>query len=260
MSFMSSKPKTMSTLTDQQQQMMNALTGNILGGTIDKEGKWTFGNTVAKGATEYKGQLSPSYFSSLNKETKSAFASALSGKSNATISDSAMENRYRKSVVNPLMQTYQSEIAPAIRESYGNTGAFSSRMGTSMADALTKIGTQATSELANMQWQKEQFNAQMTNDAQNRQLQAAGVSAQLGQQALSNQYQNFLRTTKENNPYTAQAIQLINSQQQAAYKGSNPLTSMIGGIGSGAAAGSVIPGVGTLAGGIIGGFSSLGNL
>lgn len=128
-------------------------------------------------------------------------------------------------------------------------------------------------QLAQGQFQNQALEAQLAESAANRQMQALGIARQnrfdplqaaLGyQQALSpfqqradqqaqSQYQEFLRTAPENNPYYGVANAFLGQQGKYAYQGSSPVAGALGGALGGGALGMSALGYGTMVNPLLG--------
>lgn len=213
------------------------------------------------------------------------------------VSESLPNKFFTQGIMNPLMHNFQTNIAPKIREGFAGVGAFSSAEGSSLANALSDQNVAAGQQFAQAQYQQRQFaqgiNAQSYNQAQAlnsanqnsalaRQLQASQLASGLaGQQSMlplqqaaaigtllepfqqnkaqqsQANYQDFLRTTPENSPWTQLALGLISQQQKALYNPPNPLSQGIGNLGGLLALGGLA--TGGLGGGLIGGLAGLGS-
>lgn len=175
---------------------------------------------------------------------------------------------YRKSVEAPLLRDFDRNIAPRIAQSFAGVGAFSSRQGTAIADALSGLNTNLAGERSRIMYQDRAMaaqaaeaaagrrfgamstNAQLSDAAMGRSLQASQLASQFDlqpllaggqmasllapfQQRVDMQaqagYNEFLRTLPENSPYTALALNFINQQHQAFMPQQGGLGAALGG-------------------------------
>lgn len=169
---------------------------------------------------------------------------------------------FDQAVTSPMMHTWNSVIAPQINEGFAGVGAFSSRQGQAKQQSLSDLQSNLTGQLGQFQLsnqqEQERLNSQLAESAAQRSLQAIGA---YGQQQLSYanqpllaagayhsilqslqarqdqekqaQYQDFLRTAPENNPWVGQMLAYTGQQQQAAVQQPNYLGSGIQGAGGG---------------------------
>ena len=169
---------------------------------------------------------------------------------------------FESAVTNPMMHTFQTQIAPQIREGFAGVGAFSSRMGEARGRALSDLQSNLTGQLGQFQLanqqEQERLNAQLADTAQQRALQSLQAYGQQ-QLAFANQpllaagamgnflgplqqredqgalakYQDFIRTQPENSPYLNAMLNYIGQQQQALVQQPNYLAQGIQGAGGG---------------------------
>lgn len=277
----SSSPKTTSNLSYGQKQVDLSLYPQIQA-------------MLGQGATPYNGQQQASLlpqFQQMNQLTRqynpqqfqgqqtSAVLNALSGRPSFDLSPQTTANYFQNSVVTPMMQTWNQQIAPQISEGFAGFSGFSSREGTDKAMQLGNLGTSMASQLSQAQFSNQQLQANLAESAANRQIQGVGLAQQLANQPLNAagqiaqlyypfqqradqgaqlNYQNFLRTTPENSPWLAQAQQYLGHSLTSTYNPGSPLANALSGAGAGATIGNAIfPGFGGLLGGIGGGIAGL---
>lgn len=160
-----------------------------------------------------------------------------------------------------MLHAFDTQIAPRINAGFAGLGAFSSRQGTALSNALSDLSVSAQQQYAQANLQQnslaEQINSQSAENAANRRFQAAPMYNQFLQQqtyqpfqqsgAISSalqpfqqnlfqqsqaKYNDFLRTAPENNPWIKQALGLIGEPMQAAYNAPSPFGQILGGVGS----------------------------
>lgn len=192
-----------------------------------------------------------------------ALTRALSGKPSYTphLGAGATANYFKNAVMTPMMHAFNTQVAPKISEGFGGVGAFSSRRGTALSQALSDMYVSAGQQQANMALQNQQLgaqlNTQLAEGAAGRSLQATTIAQQLSQQNaifplqqagafnqllapyqgqreqdVAARYQEFLRTTTENSPYTGMIFNVLGQQQQAVYNKPSAFSSVVGGLTS----------------------------
>lgn len=156
---------------------------------------------------------------------------------------------FRENVAKPMYRDFDLHVAPRIKEAFAiGGGSFNSRRGVELSNAIGNINTTVGQQLGQAQLQNQQLGAQLGQSAQVAGLQ---LSPQLRNQNLTqaallenilspfqenaNQttqatYQDFLRTTPENNPYLNQAMGFVNSSQLGVYNKPNTLAPILGGL------------------------------
>jgi hypothetical protein len=211
----SPSPKSVSTLTDQQKELVNSLVDQILGPM--KNGKRT-GGMLTQGATKYSGQLTLPWANKFSGATQQALSAALSGKSAYDLDPEVTAQRFRDTVVNPGMMAFNKDILPQLREGFGQGGAFNSRMGVAESNALSRMNVGFGAELANMQFQNQNLAAQLASDAAGRQFGAAQFTTNIQQNALATQYQDAMRMAPEYNPWVDRALAITGQSQMALYQ------------------------------------------
>jgi hypothetical protein len=183
-------------------------------------------------------------------------------------------------VATPLLRQFDTQIAPRIREGFGNVGAFSSREGDALKGALGDTMSQISSGLGQAQLQNQQMQAQMTQQAYqqagsnqlnawnmlsnqglayaqqplqtiNAQTQVAGIMQQQKQSELDAKYKDFLRQTQEQSPWLQYALGYTGQNNTQMVNQPGWLDQALGTIGGG---------IGLLSGGttLFGGLTGLG--
>lgn len=276
----SSGPKSVSTLTKNQQTLANQLINLLSPGTVGGQQNQLGSNSlIGTGATPYGGQIVPNLIPQFQQalgflgqsgsqgqqtlnSSQGALNQLLSGQPTAPMVGSSLPANYlQQAITNPMMHQFNTVIAPQIKEGFGHVGAFSSAEGSSLANALSSQNIAGQQQFAQANFQQQQLAQQLNTQSaqQGRQLQATGVglAGQLGQQQAmlplqqalgvgaalqpfqqnlqaqgQANYQNFLRTTPENSPWTQLALGVTGQQQQALYNPQNQFGQAIGNIGS----------------------------
>lgn len=190
---------------------------------------------------------------------QAAINRALSGQPSFDLSPQTTTDYFNKGVLNPMLRSFDQDIAPRIKASFANPGGgglFSSRAGLAQSRALSDIGVSAQQSLSQAQFQNQGLMAQLSESAANRQLQ--GVSAannyaiqplaqsealvnalnpfqQQAQGQASAAYNEFQRTQPYSSPYLSNALNFmgINSQQSSFLQPSQ--LSQLLGLGAGGA-------------------------
>lgn len=169
-----------------------------------------------------------------------------------------------------MNQQFQQQTLPSIKEGFAGYGGFNSLQGNAIATAQSNLNTNLTGARSQLAYQDQQLGASLSESAANRQMQGVGLAQQLYQAPLQNSllaqqallpyqtnlanqsqssYDQFLRTSPENSPWTSLGLSFINQQQQAAY---NPqqqggLGGALGGMLGGGLLGQSLLGYGTAA-------------
>lgn len=215
-------------------------------------------------------------------QLNSAMTSALSGKAPMMVSQNLPQGYLQNALITPMMHQFQTQIAPQIKEGFGNVGAFSSAQGSALGNALGQLTASATQQYGQAQLAQQQLAQQLNvgsaNAAMQRQVSALpfaqaqsllplqqmqGIQSLLApyQTNLANQaqaqYQNFLRTAPENSPWTQLAMGITGQQQQALYNPVSPLSNVLGTIGG---LGAAATGINALGGAVSSTASGLGSL
>jgi hypothetical protein len=219
MASLSGGPTTASSLSAPQQRLMNAFTNKILGIQTMPDGsiRRAGPNLLQQGATPYKGQLSLDP----NFYSPQSTADYLTG-----------------SVLTPALRNFDQYIRPRIAESFAG-GAFSSRYGTAVQQSLGDINSQFMAQLNQAQLGNQQFQAQAM------------------QNQLSGRYQEFLRTSPENNPFLQLALGGTGQSQLYAYNKPGFFQQFLGGTALGASMfsggdQSAVSGIGRTLGAVLG--------
>ena len=225
--------------------------------------------------------------SRLDEKTQQVISDILQGEASFDLSPETTADRFQKAVKEPLLRTFDEDIAPRINEGFAGQGAtFSSRRGDSQRKALEGLQTQMSAQLAETNYQNQALQAQLAESATNRQLQGVGLGQQFAskdinranlllqtgapfqqrqQDMLNANYQEFLRTRPENSPYLQGALAYTGqSHQNTLVEPYQPsfMDQFLGGtlMAAGSAAGSILggnlPGIGSGQGGGIGGSAS----
>lgn len=192
--------------------------------------------------------------------------------------DPAQTAKYlQKTVVNPMLNQFDTQLEPRIREAFAGVGAFSSQQGRVTGDVLRDLGISMSQQIGAAQLQNQQLNAQMNfqgnESAAARQLQAdlaefegrfrgnaMAIDALNNQRTQPLQYagmmsqalgpfqqradvmsdvnrQEFARTSIENSPWIPQALGYLGTPMSQLYNQQGLL-------------GQVAPVLGGLAGGL----------
>lgn len=163
-----------------------------------------------------------------------------------TVDPTASNDYFQKSIAAPLLQTYDRDIRPRIREAFAGGGSFSGAMGAAQGRALENMFTQLAAQRGELSRQDQvlgsQRQAQGIGFAQQQQLQPinvlSGMEALLG--PIVNQrreknlgiYSEFLRTQPGNSPYITNALNYLSNAQVAVKQGGD--STPWGAIGTGA--------------------------
>lgn len=163
-----STPRTKSSLSPSQERLMNAFTSQILGIKTMPDGsvRRSGPNLLQGGVQGYKGPLS------LSPDY---------------ISPEATSNYMNDAVLTPALRNFDMYMRPRIAESFAG-GALSSRYGTAVAQNLGDIQSQYMGQLGQAQLANQQTRTQLAQG----QIQAG--------------YNEFLRTSPQNNPYLQLAL------------------------------------------------------
>lgn len=271
----SSKPKTevVEKLTPQQKRVASALEPAIKSG-------------IKQGATPYSGQLTAGIPTSLQEAykwlsgqfpmTADVARQALLADISATPAwqwnEQASARRWERDFAVPAMETWQRTVAPLIKEQYAGVpgGLYSRERASGVGRAATDYYGQYIQPTLFQAQEAEQQRAFLSAEqAAARRLPAATQYAQLPyqqftgmagasdlmrgyeQQALSAQYQEFLRTAAEYNPWITSGIQFMGvpATQVVGYQGQESPwgTAALGAIGGALAYGGLQgAGLGTL--------------
>lgn len=225
--------------------------------------------------------------------TNSAIQNLLSGKPAFNLDPQTTTDYFNKSVLTPMMATYNQQIKPQIQQAFAASGrSFSAAKGNALSRSLTDLGTSAQAQLAQGIFNNQSLQAQMAQNAVNNQIQGVNLAQQQSlmpynrisalqgvlqpyqqqSQALATaNYNQWQQQQPYNNPWLAQAQNFLGNSQVAMYNPSNQLQNQligagvgaVGGAATGAVMGSVVPGVGTavgaLAGGVMGATGGFGS-
>lgn len=281
----SSSPSLMNTLTPKQRLVSQAL-GQVIHKNIGLPSKKYQGDIVAPldpGFDQVQSLIDSYDPSAFMSGTSSALDDLLSGKPAFDLDPSVIDAYFRDSVAAPALRNYQDNILPQLNAAYaGHGAAFSTRLSQAKGKALGDINADLVAQLAQTQLAAQTTRAQLADSAANRRVQGVQLAQQqtaaplthatLMEQALAPFQQNkqatatanyneWVRTRPENNPYMQLALSYIGQSQNAAYNQQpNPYAGMAIGAGvggltgaaSGALIGSVVPGIGTGIGALIG--------
>lgn len=217
---MGSGTKTSSGLSTLQKIVRDALGQQLVRRLGDAESVYNagIGQAYQSSVLQSANMLSRYQPGRYNTEVDSALRRLLSGKVNQTA--------FRQAVTDPLLRTFDQEIAPRIASGFANAPGFSSRHGTARARALENLMANVSQNqgLFALQAQQDQANAiSLALQARLSPLQEAGAVAQLGQSLVSGIDDTSI----------AQALQFIGTTQQVREQRSNPLGGVIsGGLGA----------------------------
>lgn len=200
------------------------------------------GNLVADFIPEMlraRGMIGEGFDTSLDSRTLSVLKEALEGTPSYNLSPEITKERFEKTVRNPLLRTFDEEIAPRISEGFAGRGAtFSSRRGDANRKALEGLQANMASELADMNYRNQALRAQLAESATERQLASVGMGQQFAgrnlaragalmqaaapfqqqeQEKLSGKYQEFLRTRSETSPYLNAALAFTGQPHMSTY-------------------------------------------
>lgn len=270
-------PKQTSTLSAAQNRVSRSVAPQI------REG-------VANGVQGYKGDivapLDPKLSSLYNSiptlgqvgqndgSTNSAIQNLLSGKPAYNLDPQTTTDYFNKSVLTPMMATYNQQIKPQIQQAFAASGrSFSAAKGNALSRSLTDLGVGAQAQLAQGIFQNQSLEAQLAQNAVNNQIQGIGLSQQQSMmpynrisalqgvlqpyqqqhQAVANaNYNQWQMQQPYNNPWLAQAQSFLGNSQVAMYNPTNPMgaaaTGALGGAAVGATFGPVGAGVGAVGG------------
>lgn len=169
------------------------------------------------------------------------------------------EQAFQDAVYKPLLKQYQEDILPQMQEQYAGSGGY---WGSARADAVrgqyqdmqdTLAAERAKQLMANKQLSLQALTAAPGVASGNMAIQA--VPRQISQYGLDQKYNDYVRTSNQNQQYVNQAMQFLNlSTKTSTYTpGKQGMIGTLGTIG-GAALGTLIaPGVGTALGAQLGG-------
>jgi hypothetical protein len=241
---------------------------------VEKPLAATIRQGISRGATPYSGQLTaavPTFardaFNTLSEQLnsyRSSINSALAGQIAgvpAYVFDPAGASRqWQEMYAAPVMETWKQTVLPALQESYNLPGvAYGTMRGRGVEQTANQFyGQQVAPTLFNWLQQGEQMGATSRENAAARQLtamqmplqlssqlyagvagaaNAAGQLMSLEQPALTAQYQEFMRTSPEANPWLGQALNYLGLPTTATlYKPEQPgilqagLQQLIGGM------------------------------
>jgi hypothetical protein len=254
----SSGPKSVSTLTGSQKDLMNLLIHQITP-NLNQE------------ATPFQGQIVPGLIpqygqvmnqiqgynpSQQNSQIQQALTQQLSGQPTKLIGKGLPKGYLQNTIMAPLLHEFDTKIAPRISQGFAGVGAFSSREGTALGHALSDLNVSAQQQFGQanyaQQQQAQQLNFQAAESAAQRQQNAIALGAQqtllpLQQTSAISQllnpfqqradlqsqsrYQEFLRTIPENSPYFNDALALIGQSTKSFYNPPNPFAQAIGNVG-----------------------------
>ena len=152
----------LSTLTPQQQQMMNQLMMGISG--------------IQSGNPLYQGQ---------SQDVGNAYRTGLQANPSASISPEATARYIQQSVASPLLRAYDQVVAPRMRDAYASVGALmGSRRGFAQQQGLQALQGNIATELGRAQLSNQQLSANLQEQMAQRQLGAAMQQQQIGLQAM----------------------------------------------------------------------------
>lgn len=283
-----SSPSTKNTLTPAQQRISHQISPQITSGIQTGITPYT-GNLVAPLDPMYSqlySQLQSYNPTALNQQTQGALSNQLSeASSSGTLTQAATNNLYQNSILNPMMNSWNTQIKPQIQQAFAGGGrTFSSAAGNAQARELNTFNISGQGQLAQAVFGNQQLSANLNNDALNRQL--AGIQAapgvasmQLGQQSAlqsllspfqtqaqnqaNAQYQLFQQQQPQNNPWLQLGMGFLGQNQQALYQPQPSPFAQIGyglaGSAAGALAGAgVNAGIGAIGGALGAGAASAG--
>lgn len=263
----SSAPTHVSSLSNSQQGIANLL------GPM-------FANYLNQPNPQYNGQmvagLDPGFAQSKSFATgfadlqSNALRRALSGKPSYDVSQAATNQYMRDTVLNPMLRTYDQQIAPRLKEAASaGGGLFSSRLLDAQQGSLDNIMSSYGAQAGQAVQQNQSLMAQLSDSAAGRQMQALTMPQQISgamssalqpfqqnkQQQLDAAFQSWQAQQPYANPYLSQAMSFMGQPQTVTYPRSNPVASGIG-AGLGALQGLSLLGG---SGGVAGGLSSIGS-
>lgn len=271
-----------STLTKYQKKVSKKTSELILGGLGEPLESYE-GDIIAPlipELLEAREFISSEGFDQFDELTSKVISQALSMKPSFDLSEEATTRFFKRAVEAPLLETFQEDILPAIRESSAGLGmGFSSGNVLSTTRAAQRLGTTLTSQLGKMQFDTRALQAGLAESAMSRALSTIpmaesfaqrniersralqGVAApfQAQDQAVATaDYQEWLRTRPEASPWMDYALRFTGQSQMALQQ--QPQTeSPWGAIGSlalvagGMALGGPV-GIGMAGGGVASGF------
>lgn len=249
----SSSPQTTSTLSGPQKKVARRLSSEFLQG-IDQGATPFTGDRVATlvpGISRFQGILDQIPIDlSAQQEAEGALKRLLSGEPAYDLSPQRTASYFQSAVTDPMLRTFDEEIAPRINDAFaGQGGTFSTRRGLAHRRALEGLQTDLASQLGQAQLSNQQLAAQLSDSAANRSLAAAGATGDIlanpartaslyaqayspfqnfEQALLDTQYQEFQRTAPENNPYYQLGLAFTGQNQAASYVQPNPLGGILG--------------------------------
>lgn len=279
----------MSSLSPQQQSIAGVL------------GKQIKGGLQSGGTPQYPGQqvapLDPLYgnlYGNLQQSmdqagqndvsTNQAIQDLLTGKNANSLNSQNTTDYYNKGVLNPLMNTYNTQIKPKIDQAFAASGrSFSAARGFANQRALTDIGVQSQATLAQGIFQNQQLAAQLSQSGQQSGVQLSQAQAlqpfnritaaqgalvpyqNFAQNQATAAYQQWQQSQAYNSPWIGAAQQFLGNAQVSMY---NPQTALQQyspyiGAAAGLLSGGIIGGqnsnIGSVAGSLIGGGAGLIN-
>lgn len=269
-----------STLSGAQRRISGEI-ARFLAPRPDGKGSFAGGpNRIGMGAAEFDGQLiadltpeqqrarqllaeyDPTQFDTMSA---AVVQRTLEGRPSFDLSEQTTKDFFQKGVADPLLKTFDEQIAPRIKQDFARVGgAFSSRRNMALGDAAEDLNSQLAAQLSGMQFNNQALRAGLAESAAQRQTQGlalaegfanrnllrgsllneAGTPFQAWEQSkLGAAYQEFQRTAPENSPWLQNALQFA-GQGVRTYKPPNPWEQAFAQAAPNAAAG----GAGALAG------------
>lgn len=149
------------------------------------------------------------------------FANQQAIQSSDLLSQQGTQNYFQQGVMNPLMNAYQTQVAPQIAESFaGGGGSFNSRAGYAQQQALQQLDTQALGQQAtavnsNAQLQaQQQLTAQQATASNNQATNSLNSSNYNTANQMNNQMNYALSTDAMNRQLQASTANESNQAQQ----------------------------------------------
>jgi hypothetical protein len=220
------------------------------------------------------------------------------GEASFRLDPKTTDKYFNDAIKQPMLQAFDRDIMPRLNDQFAGMGAtFSTRKGDAGARALSDLTSNLTAARSDLAYKDQslaaslaesaagrrlamnQMNAQFTDSAQARMLQGIGMQSNLANRPLQDAsiisgllqplqgrqdaaaqmgYQDFLRTTQENNPYINQMLAFLGSNQTAQYTQPGWGGALAGGIGGLLTGGMLGVGMGTSMG--LGGLGALGGM
>jgi hypothetical protein len=193
--------------------------------------------------------------------TQQALLNVLSGKPAYEIDPNATEAYYQKSIYEPTVKTFKDTTLPQLTESFSGPGFWSSNRADQTTKAISNLNSDLSKQRSDLYYADEQARRSALESAASRRASVAPTAAQLesenlataGQWARSIEQEKVAsdlarwlsgeeingESVSAYNPNTQLALQLLGVQpftyaQEQTTTGKGILSSLLGGIGSGA--------------------------